>query len=65
MPRAIVAVVLALALLGLGWIFFGPKGKNLDPAQGGGLGKPLPSGDLGAFQLQAHPVGPGHAEGAL
>jgi len=34
MPRAIVAVVLLLALLGLGWIFFGPKGKNLDPAQG-------------------------------
>jgi hypothetical protein len=34
MPRAILAVVLLLALLGLGWIFFGPKGKNLDPAQG-------------------------------
>ena len=35
MPRAIVAVVLALALLGLGWIFLLPKGKKgLDPAQG-------------------------------
>jgi hypothetical protein len=35
MPRAIVAVVLLLALLGLGWIFFGPKGKKgLDPTQG-------------------------------
>lgn len=35
MPRAIVLVVVALGLLGLGWIFFGPKGQaNLDPAQG-------------------------------
>jgi protein-disulfide isomerase len=35
MPRAIVLVVVALALLGLGWIFLGPKGKKgVDPAQG-------------------------------
>lgn len=35
MPRAIVLVVVALALLGLGWILFGPKGQaNLDPAKG-------------------------------
>lgn len=35
MPRAIVLVVAVLALLGLGWIFLGPKGKaGLDPAQG-------------------------------
>lgn len=35
MPRAIVLVVVALALLGLGWILWGPKGKaGLDPAQG-------------------------------
>ncbi|RTI04535.1 thiol:disulfide interchange protein [Thermus scotoductus] len=35
MQRAIVLVVVALALLGLGWILFGPKGKaGLDPAQG-------------------------------
>ena len=32
MPRAIVLVVLGLALLGLGWILWGPKGKaGLDP----------------------------------
>ncbi len=35
MPRAIAFIVALLALLGLGWIFFGPKGqKGLDPAQG-------------------------------
>ena len=35
MPRAIVLVVLGLALLGLGWILWGPKGKaGLDPAEG-------------------------------
>lgn len=35
MPRAIVLVVVALALLGLGWILFGPKGQaNLDPGKG-------------------------------
>ncbi|WP_347241505.1 DsbA family protein [Thermus sp.] len=35
MPRALVLVILGLALLGLGWIFLGPKGKKgLDPAQG-------------------------------
>ncbi len=34
-PRALVLVVLVLALLGLGWILLGPKGKaGLDPAQG-------------------------------
>ena len=35
MQRAIVLVVVALAVLGLGWILWGPKGKaGLDPAQG-------------------------------
>ncbi|GAA5334649.1 MULTISPECIES: DsbA family protein [Thermus] len=35
MPRAIVLLVVALALLGLGWILWGPKGKaGLDPTQG-------------------------------
>ncbi|MFN4070910.1 MAG: DsbA family protein [Thermus caldifontis] len=35
MQRAIVLVVVALALVGLGWILWGPKGKTgLDPAQG-------------------------------
>jgi len=35
MPRVIVLVVLVLALVGLGWIFLGPKGKaGLDPARG-------------------------------
>ncbi|WP_117238299.1 DsbA family protein [Thermus sediminis] len=35
MPRAVVAIVLVLALLGLGWILFGPRGqRGLDPAQG-------------------------------
>ncbi|TBH16514.1 DsbA family protein [Thermus thermamylovorans] len=35
MPRALVLAVLVLALLGLGWILWGPKGqRGLDPAQG-------------------------------